>query len=208
MAGALIVGAVVVVAVIAARSGGDDAQPAAVVVDVDQSARRVAGLEERLQRAPSHPCRTELLDELLDRQSLQALLDPIAADVDACVTVAAGAPALRAWLEHKKLLEPPSSSKKKPATPQQKRARLDELTRRARLALDAGRSDVARGFLEEVVSADPLRVDERRLLAEAYRREGELALAAVELRAFLLARPQSPERPRLLRWLKKNNLPL
>jgi serine/threonine protein kinase len=207
VAGALVVSAVVGVAVVAATSGGaPTAESVAVVVDVDRTSLRASGLENRLLRAPSHPCRTELLDELFDRQSLGPLLDAIAVDVDACVALATGAPDLRTLLEKKRLLEPPATKKK--ATAKQKIARLNELTRRARLALDAGRSDVARAFLEEVVSADPARVDEKRLLAEAYRRQGELALAAVELRAFLALRPQSPERPRLIRWMKKNDLPL
>ncbi|MDP2342479.1 MAG: protein kinase [Deltaproteobacteria bacterium] len=206
--GALVVSAVVGVAVMAARSGGEEAaeEPVAVVVEVDRTAVRAAALEVRLHKAPSHPCRTELLDEILDRQSLGPLLDAVAVDVEACVAVAAGAPALRELLEKKRLLEAPVLKRK--ASAKQKVARLNELTRRARLALDAGRSDVARAFLEEVVSADPARIDEKRLLAEAYRREGELALAAVELRAFLKERPLSPERPRLVRWMKKNDLPL
>ena len=206
--GAGVVSVVVGIAVVGAQGGGSitvveaPAPPPLVVHDAVPVADRVTALEERLHAAPSHPCRTELLD----RHSLAPLLDAISADVEACVAVAAKAPALYALLDKKRLLQPPT--KKKKPTPKQKVARLDELTRRGRLALDAGRSDIARGLLEEVVSADPARVDEHRLLAEAYRRDGALALAGVELRTFLHARPQSPERPRLLRWMKKNDLPL
>ncbi len=172
-------------------------------VDVSSIANPAATLEDRLHAAPSHPCRTELLDELLDPSRL---IDDIAADVDGCVVVAVAAPALLASLERRGLLQAPPLRKN--ATPQQRVERLDELSRRARLALDAGRSDVARALLEEVVSADPARIDDRRSLAEAYRRDGAPALAAVELRAFLAARPQSPERVRLQRWMTRNNLPL
>ncbi len=190
-----------------------EASPAtAAVGDVDGLVRRIERLERSLKEAPSHPCRTELLDELFDRPTLTpAVVTAIAVDAGSCVSVAAQAPALRASLEKKKLLQPPPpprTKKKRRPSEQQIARRNDELTRRGQLALDAGASDVARTLLELVVSADHRRVDERRLLAEAYRRDGEQALAGVELRAFLQARPDDPERARLLRWLKLNDLPL
>ncbi len=221
VAGAVIVAAVVIGAVAVARGGGDDGAVVvndAVVIDLDTDVARVDVLEQQLQRAPSHPCRTELLDELLDRATLNGIVDDIAKDVATCVAVADAAPALRDALEKKHLLQIPpevsakkGNAKKKPSAAKLEKAeakRLDEMSRRAKLALDAAATDVAKALLEAVVSDDPARTDDRRLLAEAYRRAGDVALAGVEVRAVLTARPFDPERPRLLRWLKRNDLPL
>lgn len=221
-AGAFVVFVVIAVAIATARSGGEEEDPPPrpppppVTVDVDS--RHLDELEAALNAAPSHPCRTELLDEILDRTSLKGVpkdvVTGIDKDVATCVAVAANAATLRAELTRKRLLqappEPKLKKKQKPPTEKQRekqtQKRLDETTRRARLALDAGESDVARMLLEQVVSTDGERIDERRLLAEAYRRSGQVALAGVEIRAWLQLRPDDPERVRLIRWLKRNQL--
>ena len=219
-AGAFVVFVVIAVAIATARSGGEEdpdpppPPPPQLTIDVDS--RHLDQLESALTRAPSHPCRTELLDEILDRNSLKGVPKDVVTGIDndvaACVAIAGNAVALRKELTRKRLLQAPPEPKlkKKQKLPkerhEQTQKRLDETTRRARLALDAGESDIARSLLEQVVSADGERIDERRLLAEAYRRSGQVALAGVEIRAWLQLRPDDPERVRLVRWLKRNQL--
>ncbi len=215
VAGGAVVAAIVGGAAMVALGGGDgevivDVEAvvdAGVVVDVD----RVAALEAKLNALPSHPCRTELLDEVVDRAGLAGLEAGIAVDVDACAAAAAAAPALRAALERQRLLTPPPPPRPKrkrgTVSEAQTQAWLDETSRRGRAALDAGATDAARALLLAVVGKDPGRVDDRRALAEAYRRLGDTALAAVELRAYLAAHNDAPDRARLERWFRRNNLP-
>lgn len=216
VAGATVVFGVVTGAVIVARGGGSSDVDAGPVVVVDVAAARINSVEAALTAVPAHPCRTELLDEIFDRSTLTpGLIDAIADDVTRCRNVAVAADTLRAELTTKKLLQAPpktvrlkSKKRPRPLSPPEMTRRLDEMTRRAHLALDAAETDVARALLLDVVSTDPSRADAHRLLAEAYRRSGDVALSGVEVRAFLRGATEvdATERARLTRWLKRNGL--
>jgi hypothetical protein len=48
--------------------------------------------------------------------------------------------------------------------------------------------------------------DSSSVLVLWHRRSGQVALAGVEIRAWLQLRPDDPESVRLVRWLKRNQL--
>jgi tetratricopeptide (TPR) repeat protein len=167
----------------------------------------LAALEQKLDKAPAHPCRTELLDDLLDKSPLSTVgRAAIADDVEQCVHTAAEAPSLRAQLKPGALQEPTLQKAKK----RQKQKNLDavhiaELEHRGQLALSVGEYGAAKELFASALQMEPDHVDDHALIAQALRGLGDPAGAGYHLRLWLWARPDSPEAERAVRYLKRYN---
>jgi serine/threonine protein kinase len=167
---------------------------------------RLDDLEKRLEEAPTHPCRTELLDDLLDKSPLQAAsVDSLAAAVDACVKMATDAPKLRAQLKSNGKLNTPPWPKKKKRTAAVIAARAAEMARRGQLALAAGEYERGKELLVEAVTLDPSRVDDHAALAQAFRGLGDPAGAGYHLRLYFHVHPDDVDRERAERYLRRYN---
>jgi tetratricopeptide (TPR) repeat protein len=157
-------------------------------------------LEEKLQAAPAHPCRTELLDDMLDKSPLSdegraALSD----DVDTCLRHSADARRLRETAK----LEAPPWPKKKKRTRSVVAARVTELEKRGRTALAAGEYTRAKELLVEALALDPSHIDDHALIGQAFRGLGDATGAAHHLRLFLHARPDDADAERMMRYLAR-----
>jgi tetratricopeptide (TPR) repeat protein len=165
----------------------------------------VDALEAKLTSAPAHPCRTELLDDLLlDKSPLsEAGQESFVAAVDQCVKLAEDAPRLRAALRAAGKLETPPWPKKKKRTTAVIKARAAELARRGQQALAAGEYARAKELYVEAVALDPSRIDDHGAIGQAFRGVGDPAGAAHHLRLWLHARPAHPDRERTERYLAR-----
>jgi serine/threonine protein kinase/tetratricopeptide (TPR) repeat protein len=168
-------------------------------------------LEQKLDKAPAHPCRTELLDDLLDKAPLSKLgRAALADDVDTCLAVAEDAPKLRASLKTGALDDvgwPKLKKGGKKHTAAVIGAHVTELEKRAQLALAVGEYERAKELLASALALAPDHVDDHALIAQAFRGLGDTAGAGYHLRLWLYANPGAPEGERAARYLKRYQLP-
>jgi tetratricopeptide (TPR) repeat protein len=161
-------------------------------------------LEALLHEAPAHPCRTELLDDLLDKSPLSQLgLSALADDAEQCVRLAAAARERRASVD----LDPyddGGKDKKKKKRPPPSAARLEQV---GRLALDVGEYAQAKQLLAEAVAADPSRVRLHGMLGQAFRGLGDPAGAAHHYRLYFHAFPDDKQKERAERYLLRRGAP-
>lgn len=161
-------------------------------------------LETRVRSLGPHPCRTELLDDFLDKRPLgEAGMRGLAAAVDDCGRLAALAPRERETLREKNLLEFPAWPKKKRRTRQVVVARAAELERRGALAFHAGEYDAAKKLLVEALRLDPSRVDDHARLGQTLRGLGDARSAGRHLRLWLHLHPEHDDRERVERYLAR-----
>lgn len=160
----------------------------------------LAALEAALDGAAAHPCRTELLDDLLDKSPLSIeARAALADDVDRCVHNAADAPRLRAVAK----LEAPAWPKKKKRTRPVVFARVLELEKRGKTALAAGEYQRGKELLVEALALDPSRVDDHGLVGQAFRGLGDPSGAGHHLRLWMHARPAEADVERAARYLRR-----
>ncbi len=168
-------------------------------------------LEQRLEKAPAHPCRTELLDDLLDKSPLSLVGRAALGDsVGACLLTAADAPRVRASLKPDALEEPGWPRRHHRyvrRTPAVVHAHVHELERRGRLALAVGDYESAKELYAEALHLDASRVADQAPIAQAFRGLGDPANAGWHMRLWLYADPTSPDAERALRYLKRYDQP-
>lgn len=170
----------------------------------------LAGIERVLKEAPSHPCRTELLDDLLDPAPFtDAGRAALAVSATACRALADDGARLRARAD--KLEEayqaelaaandPSAKKKKKKPTLY---ARVAQLERLGRASLDAGSYERAKEHLAEAVALAPARLELQPLLAQTFRGLGDPAGAAYHIRLWLHAMPADANGERARRYLAR-----
>jgi serine/threonine-protein kinase len=156
-------------------------------------------LEERLRVARGHPCRTELLEDLIDAAKLTLIARAALADaVNQCSEDAATAEKLRA--DSKKPLSDrladPAWPKKKKGSPAVIHTRTAELVRRGRLAATAGEAERAKGLLVEALTYEPQRIELHERVGNAFRALGDPVGAAHHYRLYFHAFPDDPDRQR------------
>ena len=155
-------------------------------------------LDKRLEGAPEHPCRTELLDDLLDKSPISELGRAALTDaVDQCLVIAANADKARAGAK----LDEPAWPKRKARTPAVIAAHTAELEKRGQQALAVGEYARAKELLAEALALEPSHVDDHALLGQAFRGMGDPAGAGYHLRLWLHARPDEADRERAVRYL-------
>lgn len=169
----------------------------------------LAAIERTLEEAPSHPCRTELLDDLLDPAPFSdAGRAALAASATQCRAFADGGARLRAradkleaahQAEQQALADPKNKKKKKPSL----YARVAQLERLGRASLDAGDYERAKVHLAEAVALAPARLELQPLLAQAFRGLGDPAGAAYHVRLWLHAMPDDGNGERARRYLAR-----
>jgi serine/threonine-protein kinase len=155
-------------------------------------------LEQALKGKKDHPCRTELLEDLLEADRLSTLARASLADaVEQCIAAIDA----RASRQVSAKLEPPAWPKRKKRTPPIVRAHAAELSRRGALALAIGEYEVGKGLLVQAVNEDPARVADHLLIGQAFRGLGDPAGAAYHFRLWLHAFPGEPEEERVRAYL-------
>ena len=155
-------------------------------------------LEARLTEAAAHPCRTELLDDLLDKSPMSLEVHAALADsVELCRNDAATAGQSTAKLDA------PAWPKNKQRTRAVVRARARELGERGRAVLAVGKYQRAKELLVEAVALDPTRVEDHALIGQAFRGLGDPAGAGHHLRLWLHARPDDDDGERVKRYLRR-----
>ena len=158
-----------------------------------------AALERKLRPAADHPCRTELLEDLLDARKLAPRGEAALADaVDQCVVACDDGARLRT----QKLDVP----KKKVSQLRTTTLRIAGARERARIgarALHLGLYGKAKALYVEALALDPSRVDDHLPLATALRGLGDEKGAARQLRMHLFANPDDVNRQRYELYLQR-----
>lgn len=166
----------------------------------------LAAVEQRLESLPSHPCRTELLDELRALPAPSAsLLATLQTEAEQCAAAVKGAQRAA------DTLAAIGTSPPLPRRPSRRQWQRYERTlqRRGELALAAGAREVAVRAYEILAGRRPDDAEARRQLFEAYRRDGRISSAGVEARALLRLLPNDPvSQERYARWLRAHDLPI
>ena len=168
----------------------------------------LAAIERTLMDAPPHPCRTELLDDLLDPAPFSdAGRATLAESARACRALADDGARLRAradkleadYLADQQALASKKSKKKKPSL----YARVSTLEKLGRASLDAGEYERAKARFAEAVALAPARVELQALLAQSFRGLGDPAGAAYHTRLWLHAFPDDVDAERARRYLTR-----
>ncbi|MBI1944964.1 MAG: protein kinase [Deltaproteobacteria bacterium] len=169
----------------------------------------LAAIERTLEGAPSHPCRTELLDDLLDPAPFSdAGRAALATSATQCRALADDAARLRTradkleaayQTDQEALADPKNKKKKKPSL----YARVAQLERLGRASLDAGAYERAKMHLAEAVALAPARLELQPLLAQTFRGLGDPAGAAYHVRLWLHAQPDDANGERARRYLAR-----
>ena len=185
-----------------------DAGKVALPTSTAATTKEVTALREALQAAPAHPCRTELLDEVLAPRGMGAdVLAILQLEAAACIAGADDVDDARTALDTRtrRGLMPKAPTKRTSA--RGRRSFERELRRRGELALVAGDTKAAVQLFEARAARTPEDLEARRQLLEAYRRDGQTAAAGVEARAIIAKSGDSAVVARWQRWLSLNDLP-